>query len=189
MPPMRLVVALLACAAASGCAIPGPGQDSAATPGPSAAAPAEPPGWFARRGRDLLAIFDGDLSFGPGIGVRAAVTRHAQLGFMFLGPSESSMITPTTALLVGKRGEEFGTWRIAATEYGLSPWYPSDATLQEYGADAKRWRGDLAQTRGTQFSVQLHLALIGVEFGFDPVALGRFLSGLVGYEGEPDPIQ
>lgn len=155
----------------------------------AAGAPADgEPGWFARRGRDLLAIFDADLSLGPGIGVRAAVTRHAQLGFMFLGPSEQGPTAPTWALVAGKRGDSFGAWQIWNVEYGVSPWYPSDASLARIDREEKIWRGDLAQSRGTQFSVQLHVALIGIEFGFDPAALGRFLAGLVGVEtGPPAP--
>jgi hypothetical protein len=150
-------------------------------------APADAPDWFTRRGRDLLAIFDLDLSFGPGIGVRAAVTREAQLGFMLLGPTESSQLIPTSAVLVGKRGDQFGAWRIDDREYGITPWYPSDANVQRLDRAEPAFKGDLARTRGTQFSVQVHLALIGVEFGFDPSALGRFLSGLVGGEEEPPP--
>ena len=169
--------------ATTGCATIGsPGRGAA---GP----PADEPGWFARRGRDLLAIFDLDLSLGPGVGVRAAVTRHAQLGFMMLGPTETAHLTPTTALVVGKRGDQFGAWRIEDQEYGLSPWYPSDATLQRIDAEQESWRGPLAETRGTMCSVQVHAAIIGVEFGFDPAALGRFVAGLVGFEGEPAPIQ
>jgi hypothetical protein len=150
---------------------------------------AEPPGWFARRGRDLLAIFDADLSLGPGLGVRAAFTKNAQLGFMVLGPSEQGPTAPTWALVAGKRGDEFGAWQIWNVEYGVSPWYPSEGTLSRIDRpndqDQKTWRGDLAQSRGTQFSVQVHAALIGIEFGFDPAALGRFLAGLVGVESEP----
>lgn len=149
------------------------------------APPAEPPGWLARRGRDLLAIFDADLSLGPGLGVRAALTKHAQLGFMVLGPSEQGPTAPTWALVAGKRGDEFGAWQIWNVEYGVSPWYPSEGTLSRIDHEEKTWRGDLAQSRGTQFSVQVHAALIGFEFGFDPAALGRFLAGLVGVESEP----
>jgi hypothetical protein len=163
--------------AAAGCATAGSRHDPRA----------DEPGWFARRGRDLLAIFDADLSLGPGFGVRAAFTRDAQLGFMALGPWEQGASAPTWTCVAGKRGDQFGAWQIRDLEYGLSPWYRSDAALARIGREERGWQGDLAQTRETQFSVQLHVALIGIELGFDPAALGRFFAGLVGGESGPPP--
>lgn len=143
-------------------------------------------GWLAHRGRDLAAIFDASVTLGPGLGARVGATRHVQAGFVLLGPTATSRQLPTRAIAFGKRGDQIGAWQIEDAEYGLSPWYVGHATLErtDGGGDGAKFDGDLATTRGTQFSLQLHLALIGADVAFDPMALARFFVGLF---GDPEP--
>jgi hypothetical protein len=168
---------LLLLFAAGGCAVaPAAPRDDGA-----------PVGWLERRRRDLVAIFDGDLSFGPGLGARVAVTRHVQAGFMLVGPTRDSRVLPVRTLSFGKRGEALGIWSVEDVEYGLSPWYVGEGTLRRVDRPLPPVHGDFSAERGTALSVGVHLGLVGAEFSFDPIALVRFISGLFGDAGAGAP--
>jgi len=180
-----VLAAALAAAGASGCA-------ALQEPrGDGAPAPAEESGgfggWLARRGRNLAAIFGGSVSLGPGFGARAALTERMQAGALFLGGSGRSHFLPEETVVAGKVGEHVGAWKVRDEEYGLSPWYVCSAQTARIDAADRKWQGDLARTRSTAFSLQVHAALIGVELSFDPAPIGLFFAGFFGYEPPPEP--
>jgi hypothetical protein len=148
--------------------------------------PGEPPGWWARRGADLRSSFECAVAFGPGLGARVTATRWLQVGVLAIGPAEgNSRLAPFPQRSVGLRAGELRTETLRTLEYGLSPWYASEAViLDEEGAAP--WRGDLAATRETQFAAQVHLGIVGATLGFDPIAFVRLLAGMVGLESGPD---
>jgi len=147
--------------------------------------PGEPPGWWARRGADLRASFECAVAFGPGLGARVTATRWLQVGGLAIGPAEGhSRLAPFPQRSAGLRAGEFRSETLRALEYGLSPWYASEAVLLD-DEGGPPWRGDLAATRATQLAAQVHLGVVGATLGFDPGAFLRLLAGLVGIE--PDP--
>lgn len=142
----------------------------------------ESPSYWERRRDEFARSFECTLLVGPGLGARATATRFVQAGLLVLGPTDrQSMVAPLPERQVGLRDGEMRSESLRTLEYGLSPWYSSDALLFD-GADRGSWRGDLAATRGTEFSAQLHLGLLGASLGFDPVAFGELLFGIVGWE-------
>ncbi len=147
-------------------------------------APVDPgarPTFWQRRAAELRASFDCELLFGPGLGARVTATRYLQAGALAIGSAEiDSNVTALPEFAAGLRA---GAWRsesLRGAEYGLSPWYTSDFAIR--GGGLAQWRGDLAAERGSQFSAQVHLALVGLTLGFDPLAFARLLAGLVGQE-------
>ena len=174
--------AALACALASsleleGCAA--ARQDGGDAP---ASASVEKPGYFAARGRELSRVFDFTFSIGPGIGVRAAITRHLQAGLLAIdsSPPTPHYLRPVN-VTVGLRDGEVGEWSLRQVEYGLSPWYHADALERRLETDETEQRIDPSARRGNAISAQVHLGVAGVEAGFDPVEFGRFLIGLFGF--------
>ena len=150
--------------------------------GADAAATAESPGYFAARGRELARSFDLSLSIGPGLGVRAAVTRHAQLGILAVDATDPAPhhLQPFN-VTVGLRDGRLGAWSLRQVEYGLSPWYYAEALERPLESSATEQRVDPGAARGTGLSAQVHLGIVGAEVGFDPVEFGRFLIGLFGF--------
>src|SRR5262249_49284362 len=51
-------------------------------------------GWLQARGADFMAIFGVRLGVGIGLGVYVRATEWAQLGLMWRGPSETSLVGP-----------------------------------------------------------------------------------------------
>ncbi len=144
---------------------------------------ATPETFWGRRGRDLRQSFELALWLGPGLGARVTATRAVQVGWLMVGPADhESRIVPPPQLVVGLRDGAVGTWSIRTAEYGLSPWYSSDAVVTPVAPGGEPWRGDLADGRGSALQAQLHLGLVGLSAGFDPRSFGWLLLGLVGIE-------
>lgn len=145
----------------------------------------EPPGFWQRRQAELMRSFDAELLVGPGLGARVTATHWLQAGALTVGSAEAdSAVLPVPEHAVGLRAGALRSEVLRGHEYGLSPWYRSDYRILA-GGGTTAWRGDLAAERGTLLSVQAHLAFLGFELGFDPVAFGRLLLGLCGLESEP----
>src|SRR5262249_13016768 len=170
--------AALAAAGASACAaLQEPRGDGAPAPAQESGGFG---GWLARRGRNLAAIFGGSVSLGPGFGAPAALTERMPPGALFLGGAGR-------AVVAGQVGVHVGAWKVRDEKYGLSPWYVCSAQTARIDAADRKWQGDLARTRSTAFSLQVHAALIGVELSFDPAPIGLFFAGFFGYEPPPEP--
>jgi hypothetical protein len=86
---------------------------------------------------------------------------------------------------VGVREGEVGAWSLRQIEYGLSPWYQSEALIRPVPSAVDEQRIDPSSTRDARLGAQVHLGLIGLEAGFDPLAFVRFVAGLFGLESAP----
>jgi hypothetical protein len=141
-------------------------------------------GWLAARGRDLARVFDLTLSIGPGLGARASLTRHAQAGLIVVDSVEPSPHHGKAVnLTVGLRDGEAVSWSLRSVEYGVSPWYRGQALVRDLDTAEGERRVDPSQARDGKLSAQLHLAIVGAEVGFDPVALWDFFAGCFGFGG------
>lgn len=137
--------------------------------------------YFEARAHDLGRCGTLALSLGPGFGARVTVTRYAQAGLLALESAEqSSQLAPDGNLTVGLRRGEVGAWSLREVEYGLTPWYGGDQEIRPLHATSPSIRSDPTVERGTECSAQVHLALIGAEVGVDPIAIVRFVGGLIG---------
>jgi len=166
--------------AAAGCATSPPAS-------PGAAQRREEVGYFAARARDLARVFDLSLHLGPGLGARLSATRRAQIGWLAVGPSEGgARLIEAMDVAVGLHDGEVGAWTVRSIEYGVSPWFYGDEFVRRVASDESSRRIDPSEQRATRLSAQVHLALVGAEVGFDPVALVRFFTGLVGLGADRD---
>jgi hypothetical protein len=136
---------------------------------------------------DLAKSFDCTLHLGPGLGFRAAVTRWFEVGLIAVGPAEApTHDLPSVNVAAGVRNGEVSAWSIESVEYGVSPWYHADTLQARLDPRGTERRFDPTNERGVKQQLQLHLALIGIELGFDPRSFGCFVADLFGRTPPPE---
>ena len=141
----------------------------------------QPPGYLKARWLDLLDIFSLRVTFGPGLGARAGVTKLLQAGALAMGPADSvGSILAMPAVSVGTFGREVGMWDVRSAELGIKPFYVYQEDVRSFGDSHAVWRGAPEDRSAGAIDATVHLALIGASVAFEPLQLVDFFTGWFG---------
>ena len=119
--------------------------------------PEEAPGYLEVRVQEFMEALSLRVLMGPGIGVRAAVTKLLQAGIMYRGPSESQgEILYFKTLVFGNTGREYGVWDLRSSEYGLLAWYNYHEDVAAWAGGSGEWRGSYEARSPTALELSAH---------------------------------
>ena len=144
--------------------------------------------WRDRRDQWMDAV-SARFVLGPGLGARVRATHWLQAGWIYSGPVDAhDQILGLDTLQFGTSGREVGSWAVRSVEYGIYPFYVHDQDVALRGEPPAQWYSTYEDRSASSFGAQIHLALVGADLSFDPIAFGRFLLGWFGLSRpEPSP--
>ncbi len=160
--------------------------------------------WFEARGADLMDTVGVRVGVGVGLGAYARVTRYAQLGFMFRGPAERSLVGGSESarsqdfqpralpcLMFGTIGRYGGLWTENTRELMLPGWSNRDglrSPIQRESLSGSVSHDGSADGWEHELAVGLHVILLGAEVGVRPFQIVDFFAGLFGYDPSGDDV-
>ena len=161
-------------------------------------------GWFTARGADFMDIFGLRIGVGIGLGAYVRATEWVQLGMMWRGPSETSLVGASGSVrtegfkvrgvpcaMFGTIGRYGGLW----SEYSHEVMLPAYTNRRDVVPPIKReaFAGvvppdGLADDWEASFGAGVHAVVVGLEAEVRPLQLLDFLAGLLGYDPSGDDV-
>jgi hypothetical protein len=161
-------------------------------------------GYFQARGADFMDIFGLRIAVGIGLGAYVRATEWVQLGMMWRGPSETSLVGNSGSVrtegfrvrgvpcaMFGTIGRYGGLW----SEYSHEVMLPGYTNRNDVVPPIRReiFAGvvptdGLADDWEASFGVGVHAVVLGVEAEVRPLQFFDFLAGLLGYDPSGDDV-
>jgi len=160
--------------------------------------------WMEARGADVMDLVGIRIGVGIGLGAYVRATEYLQLGIMYRGPTETSLVGRSGSVreegfqvrgvpcaMFGTIGRYGGLWTESSHEIML-PGYSNRADVvppirREIVAGVVPLDG-LADDWEASFGAGAHVLILGVEAEVRPLQLLDFIAGLLGYDPAGDDV-
>jgi hypothetical protein len=161
-------------------------------------------GWFTARGADFMDVLGLRIGVGIGLGAYVRATEWVQLGMMWRGPSETSLVGASGSVrtegfqvrgvpcaMMGTIGRYGGLW----SEYSREVMLPGYTNRRDVVPPIRRevFAGvvppdGLADDWEASFGIGVHAVVLGLEAEVRPLQFLDFLAGLLGYDPSGDDV-